>query len=182
MYDASCDGTWLLRKDCVTQKDWNADGTTTYDASAVNTYLNSIFYNLINASQRSIIKQVKIPYVTNTPNSGNPIIATGSSGFATHTFLLSAVETGGNSDGMPNDGIKLDWFISGSSGDAGRVVSSGECWTRSVYTYNARNLWKIDRSGAFNRGSAVDANMGVRPAFIIPSDTLVDSSGNIVLE
>lgn len=182
LYDASCDGAWLLRKDCVTQKDWNAGGTTTYDTSAVNTYLNSTFYNLINASQRSIIKQVKIPYVTNTPDSGNPIIATGSSGFETYTFLLSAVETGGNSDGMPNDGIKLNWFVSGSSGDAGRVVSSGEWWTRSVYTYNARDPWKIDRSGAFNRGSAVDASMGVRPAFIIPSNTLVDSSGNIMLE
>lgn len=182
LYDASCDGVWLLRKDCVTQKDWNAGGTTTYDTSAVNTYLNDTFYNLINASQRSIIKQVKIPYVTNTPDSGNPIIATGSSGFETYTFLLSAVETGGNSDGMPNDGIKLNWFVSGSSGDAGRVVSSGEWWTRSVYTYNARDPWKIDRSGAFNRGSAVDASMGVRPAFIIPSNTLVDSTGNIVLE
>lgn len=186
LYDASCDGAWLLRKDCVTQKDWNAGGTTTYDTSAVNTYLNSTFYNLINASQRSIIKQVKIPYVTNTPDSGNPTIATGSYGFETYTFLLSAVETGGNSDGMPNDGAKLDWFVSGSYDDTGRIAylstSAQDWWTRSVYTYGARYPWKINRYGAFNRGSAVDAGMGVRPAFIIPFNTLVDSSGNIVLE
>ena len=61
MYDVSCNGTWLLRKDVYIKREVNS-GVNNYSSStSVHNYLNNDFINLFDTTTRSIIKQVKIP-------------------------------------------------------------------------------------------------------------------------
>ena len=61
MYDASCDGVWLLMKDCYEAKRWHSSNVNDYANSEVHSYLNSAFLNLFDADIRAQIKQVKLP-------------------------------------------------------------------------------------------------------------------------
>ena len=45
LYDASCDGTWLLRKDCHSKRAWNTSNINNYETSAINNWLNGDFFN-----------------------------------------------------------------------------------------------------------------------------------------
>ena len=83
MYDASCNGTWLLMKDIYESRQWNSsnDKGDEYHTSDVNNYLNSTFLNLIDANIRAQIKQVKIPYSTgDVTATATATIHSGSSG------------------------------------------------------------------------------------------------------
>src|SRR5699024_335194 len=40
LYDASCDGTWLLRKDIAENRQWHSSNSNSYKASTINAYLN----------------------------------------------------------------------------------------------------------------------------------------------
>ena len=42
MYDASCDGTWLLRKDIAENREWNDTNVNDYENSTINSYLSSL--------------------------------------------------------------------------------------------------------------------------------------------
>lgn len=37
LYDASCDGTWLLRKDIHSERQWNSSNVNDYANSTINT-------------------------------------------------------------------------------------------------------------------------------------------------
>ena len=43
LYDASCDGTWLLRKDIHSNRQWHTSNVNKYETSAINTWLNGDF-------------------------------------------------------------------------------------------------------------------------------------------
>ena len=47
IYDASCDGTWLLMKDCYEARQWHSSNVNDYASSTIHSYLNSTFLNLI---------------------------------------------------------------------------------------------------------------------------------------
>ena len=88
VYDASCNGTWLLMKDASAAKYTFGDGNgNSYKDSGIHTYLNDTFYSLIDSDIRNAIKQVKIPYQNGTGSGGS--LATGSNGLSTKVFLLS---------------------------------------------------------------------------------------------
>ena len=40
LYDASCDGTWLLMKDCYEAKRWHSSNVNDYANSEINSYLD----------------------------------------------------------------------------------------------------------------------------------------------
>ena len=62
LYDASCDGTWLLRKDIHSERQWNSSNVNDYANSTINTWLNGDFFNSFGSVEQAAIKQVKIPY------------------------------------------------------------------------------------------------------------------------
>ena len=62
IYDASCDGTWLLMEDIYETRQWHSSNVNDYANSTIHSYLNSTFLNLIDANIRAQIKQAKIPY------------------------------------------------------------------------------------------------------------------------
>lgn len=181
IYDASCNGTWLLMKDVYTFMRWNGGSNYgQYSEGAIHTYLNGTFLNLLDAGIKAQIQTVKIPYV-NVTNGENT--ATGADGLSTRSFLLSEQEIGFTS--RIAIGATLAYFESATNADRIACTNNGAqpWWLRSV-----RN--KGD--GSLNYGEYIQSNgtlgstvnylaRGVRPVLIFDSEeTLVDSEFNII--
>lgn len=191
LYDSSCDGTWLLMKDCYESRQWHSSDSNSYKASTIHSYLNGTFLNLFDADIREVIKQVKIPYVNGT---GNSAVASGSSGLSCKIFLLSGREVGfSTSDDQyfPNDGTKLSYFDAGTGTTAKnkRIAklnrSTINWWLRSPYTSGPFNAWFVDANGGYNYGNCSNL-CGIRPALVLPSDYsytyYTDEDGNVYTE
>ena len=58
IYDASCDGTWLLSKNIYENRNWNSSRVNKYESSTIHSYLNSTFLNLFDSNIKDAIKQV----------------------------------------------------------------------------------------------------------------------------
>ena len=181
-YDASCDGTWLLMKDIYTTSTFS-NNNNSYKDSSIHSYLNSTFFNLIDADIRNAIKQVKIPYQNGTGSGGS--LATGSNGLSTKVFLLSGYEVGwttSDNSYFPKDGAKLDYFGSGSGGNSKRVAYNGSSaaiwWLRSPYTGGSNYGWLVYTDGSYYY-IWYNGSYGVRPAFILPSTLVVSDDGTV---
>lgn len=181
MYDASCDGCWLLRKDCYEKRQWNSSDSNSYKDSTIHSYLNSTFLNLFDADIKAQIKSIKIPYVNGTANSA---VASGANGLSAQIFLLSGYEVGFTQSldsYFPIDGAKLDYFVSGgdSTANAKRIAnlngSATVWWLRSPRTYNANYAWGVKTNG-YCRNDYCSNSYGIRPALILPSTALFDKN------
>lgn len=173
LYDASCDGTWLLRKDIHSNRQWDPSYVNKYESSAINTWLNGEFFNTLGSAEQAAIKQVKIPYRKNGGSGGSD--QSGANG-------LSCYELGwttSNSSMYPVDGAKLDYFIAGSAGKSLRIAhlngTVNVWWTRSPYASGTSNAWFIQTDGNSN-SSGVSSSYGIRPALVLPSNALFDAS------
>ena len=173
LYDASCDGTWLLRKDIAENRQWHSSDSNSYKASTIHSYLNGTFLNLFDADIREVIKQVKIPYVNGT---GNSAVASGSSGLSCKIFLLSGREVGfstSENQYFPNDGAKLSYFESGTGSSAlnKRIAklngSATYWWLRSPVTSLTSNAWRVNSSGSYSLSNCT-RSYGIRPALVLP--------------
>lgn len=185
IYDASCNGTWLLMKDIYETRQWHSSNVNDYAASTIHSYLNSTFLNLFDANIRAQIKQVKIPY---RPGSGTSMsINSGANGLSCKIFLLSNIEMGGDPSWsyMPTDGAKLSYFILGTGTDANnkRIAylngTAAVWWSRSPYTSSATYAWNCNTHGDCNYTYNCSNTYGVRPALVLPSDLLVSDDGSV---
>lgn len=176
LYDASCNGTWLVMKDIYTTGQWNSYNNNDYAASTVNALLNGTFLNQLDPSVRAQVKTVQLPYVSGTVKA----------------FLLSATEIGITTDPyflITQDGAKLDYFIAGrdnnSAADNRRITylngSALDWWLRSKCGSNGTGVWLIRPTGRY---TCSDLNctytFGIRPALILPFDILVSDDGTII--
>ena len=184
LYDASCDGTWLLMKDIYENRQWNSSNSNVYETSTVNTYLSGPFLGLFDSNIQGIIKQVKIPY---RKGGGNGTDQSGANGLSAKIFLLSSNEVGwttSDSSYFPVDGAKLDYFTASSGGNSKRIAylngSVAYWWLRSPFPGNTNRVWSVNPNGDYYSGYYASNSKGIRPAMILPSDTLVDDSGNVV--
>lgn len=185
MYDASCDGCWLLRKDIAENRKWDSTNND-YQNSDIHAYLNGDWGSRYNAGILSQIKQVKIPYVNGTGSGG--LVASGANGLSCKIFLLSGYELGwttSDDSRFPRDGAKLSYFSSGTSTAANnkRIAnynsSANNWWLRSLVINYTNRVWNVNSIG--NYYSSYYTNIyGVRPAFIIPSTALVDDNLNVI--
>ena len=92
LYDSSCDGVWLLLKDCLEQKQWHASNVNDYANSDLHKYLNNTWIKKLDANIQAQVKQVKIPY---RPGSGtSKTVNSGANGLSCKVFLLSGYEVG----------------------------------------------------------------------------------------
>lgn len=182
LYDASCDGTWLLMKDIYANRQWDSSGSNVYETSDVNTYLNGPFFNLFDRNIQGIIKQVKIPY-----RKGDGTNQSGANGLSCKVFLLGGYEVGwttSDSRYFPVDGAKLDYFGASAGGNSNRIANYGGSATswglRSPSTYSRDSyMWFVFSDGSYSTAGP-SASVGIRPALILSSTALVDDSGNIV--
>lgn len=180
LYDASCDGTWLLRKDIHSNRQWDPSYVNKYESSAINTWLNGEFFNTLGSAEQAAIKQVKIPYRKNGGSGGSD--QSGANGLSCKVFLLSCYELGwttSNSSMYPVDGAKLDYFIAGSAGKSLRIAhlngTVNVWWTRSPYASGTSNAWFIQTDGNSN-SSGASSSYGIRPALVLPSNALFDKT------
>lgn len=185
IYDASCDGTWLLRQDIAENRVWEADNVNKLESSDIHAYLNGTWLNRYDANIKSAIKQVKIPYRQNGGSGGTD--RTGTSGLSCKVFLLSGREVGftnSESSYFPNDGAKLSYFESGngSSAQQKRVAklngSATGWWLRSPHANYTGGVWYVGSYGDCDHWYANNSS-GVRPALILPSSLLVSDDGSV---
>ena len=183
LYDASCDGTWLLRKDILETRQWHSSNVNDYANSTIKAYLNSTFLARFDANIQAQIKQVKIPY---RPGSGtSQTVNSGANGLSCKIFLLSDREVGytqSNVNGyIVNDGAKLDYFKDGN-GTSEKIAklngSATSWWLRSPHTGSATHAWHVGSGGGANSLSCSGA-YGVRPALILPSSLLTSDDGSV---
>ena len=176
MYDASCDGTWLLRQDIAENRVWDRGNSNVLESSDIRSYLNGTWINRYDTDIRNAIKQVKIPYRQNGGYGGTD--RNGANGQSCKIFLLAGKEVGwGSSDHQyfPNHGAKLSYFLDGTGPSAHqqRVAtlngSATHWWLRSPNTNNEVNVWNCLPNGRFIGWSA-SGSYGVRPALVLPSD------------
>lgn len=178
LYDASCDGTWLLRKNIHSNRQWHTSYVNKYESSSINTWLNGDFFNTLGSAEQAAIKQVKIPYRKNGGSGGTD--QSGANGLSCKVFLLSCYELGwttSNSSMYPVDGAKLDYFIAGSAGKSLRIAhlngTVNDWWTRSPYASGTSNAWFIQTDGNSNSSGASNSH-GIRPALVLRSNALFD--------
>ena len=204
-YDASCNGTWLLMKDCYAEHGWHTiKNLNDYANSTIHEQLNSVFLSYFDTEIQRVIKQVKVPYRAGSGTSRT--VSTGSSGLSTKVFLLSMAEVGWNytqgkamDTWAPEDGTRLSYFgdIADSETDATRQsllrygsepVVYCDWWTRSPNTDSDRT--GTDRT-TYSLAVSVDGSVGsswstasvngIRPAIILnPTGLYLRSDGSII--
>ena len=175
LYDASCEGTWLLRKDIAENRQWHSSNSNSYKASTIHSYLNGDWLDRYDPAVAEAIVQAKIPYVNGT---GSSAVASGSSGLSCKIFLLSGYEVGwtkSTNQYFPQDGAKLSYFGSGTGTTANnkRIAklngSATPWWLRSPHTSSTDAAWRVTSDGNYNDYNC-SLSYGIRPTLILPYD------------
>lgn len=187
IYDESCNGTWLLRQDIAEKRIWDADDKNMLETSDIHAYLNGTWLNHYETDIKNAIKQVKIPYRQNGGKGGAD--QNGANGLSCRIFPLSGYEVGFSTSDfkyLPQDGAKLAYFESGTSAsaEAKRVAKWGgtaDSWSlRSPHIGTTYDVFAIARDGDYTVTLAINSH-GIRPAFVLPSNLLVNSDGTVVV-
>lgn len=161
--------TLVVRKDCYDTRQWHTSNVNAYATSAIDTWLNSTYKNLLDADIRGVIGTTKIKY---TPGNGNTTVGT----LERAIFLLSVTELGRSASYANTEGTALS--IASSLQIAYLNGSAVVQWTRSPYT--------DDTSSAYDLGTGGDVyysycrnTYGSRPAFTLPSALSVSDDGSV---
>lgn len=181
MYDASCDGTWLLMKHLYANHIWDSTDND-YAKSDIYSYLNNTFFGLFDSNIQSVIKQAKIPYTKGTGSGGS--LSTGASGLSSKVFLLSYAEVGYSSHYAVNaEGAVLDYFYGASNSDriANKLGYEASSWhLRSPNTQNNSAIYRVNIDGSWQTYEARNTG-GVRPALVLEPSVMVSDAGNITV-
>mgnify|MGYP007011215939 FL=1 len=179
LYDASCDGTWLLRKYVHSERQWNTSNVNKYESSAINTWLNGEFFNALGSAEQAAIKQVKIPYRRGGGDGGSN--QSGANGLSCKVFLLGGYELGwttSDSSDFPVDGAKLDYFESGTGTSPNKkrisYLNNGSVrswWLRSPHANTTAQACRVTDEGDYAT-STTSGSWGIRPALVLPSNAL----------
>ena len=169
-------------QDIYENRAWHSSNTNDYANSAIHSYLNSTFFDLIDADIRKDIKQVKIPYRKDSGTSTT--ITSGSNGLSAKIFLLSATEIRFSfTTYMPSgEGTELAYFkgCADSGSDSKRVArlngSTTLWWLRSPRCDTSSYALCVNSDGSWNNNSCA-SSLGIRPALILPSTLLVSDDG-----
>ena len=174
LYDASCEGTWLLRNEISSMRVYGS--SRFYADSRMPSYLNpDIACTLLSGLDEKIknaMKTVKIPYHASTGD-----IMSGANGLSCKAFILGAYEYGANTDfTLPDDGAALDYFKDTNSNDRIAYYNGQPVihWTRSDMV-NASAMWVVSGTGRLITNT-ISNSCGVRPAFILPYDYQFEES------
>lgn len=181
MYDDSCNGTWLLMKDCYTKMNFDSSNND-YENSDVHSYLNSTLLGLFDSNIQSAIKQIKLPYHKGIGNNGT--VSSGTNGLSTKAFLLSGYEIGWTQDNTSQnlsiDGAKLDYFTEGSDESvweekiANYNGSAVGWWLRTPSATGSSLKWYVRSVGGSSSTGMVNMDTyGIRPALVLPSNFLI---------
>lgn len=171
-YESSLNGTGrtlVFRKDCYDQRQWHTSNVNAYASSAIDSWLNSTYKNMLDADIRALIGSTKIRY---TPGNGNNAMST----LDRAVFLLSAYELGKSESWFNKEGTTLpnaaNYQIAKLNGST--VVQ----WTRSPYAGDTSGAICLNSSGGVSYSYCAGAS-GSRPAFTLPSNLYVSDDGSV---
>lgn len=159
--------TLVVRKDCYDTRQWHTSNVNAYATSAIDTWLNSTYKNLLDADIRGVIGITKIKY---TP--GNTTVGT----LERAIFLLSVTELGRSASYANTEGTALS--IASSLQIAYLNGSAVVQWTRSPRTGNTGGACFLYTGGGVGNGYCNDT-YGSRPAFTLPSTLSVSDDGSV---
>ena len=161
--------TLVVRKDCYDTRQWHTSNVNAYATSAIDTWLNSTYKNLLDADIRGVIGTTKIKY---TPGNGNTTVGT----LERAIFLLSVTELGRSASYANTEGTALS--IASSLQIAYLNGSAVVQWTRSPNTYGTGYACCLDTDGGVYHNGCNDT-YGSRPAFTLPSTLSVSDDGSV---
>lgn len=161
--------TLVVRKDCYDTRQWHTSNVNAYATSAIDTWLNSTYKNLLDADIRGVIGTTKIKY---TPGNGNNTVST----LERAIFLLSVTELGRSASYANTEGAALS--IASSLQIAYLNGSAVVQWTRSPSTNYTSNAYYLDTGGGVDHYSCSNT-YGSRPAFTLPSTLSVSDDGSV---
>ena len=161
--------TLVVRKDCYDTRQWHTSNVNAYATSAIDTWLNSTYKNLLDADIRGVIGTTKIKY---TPGNGNTTVGT----LERAIFLLSVTELGRSASYANTEGTALS--IASSLQIAYLNGSAVVQWTRSPYTSSTHGAGCLYADGNVDRNYCSNT-YGSRPAFTLPSTLSVSDDGSV---
>ena len=161
--------TLVVRKDCYDTRQWHTSNVNAYATSAIDTWLNSTYKNLLDADIRGVIGTTKIKY---TPGNGNTTVGT----LERAIFLLSVTELGRSASYANTEGTALS--IASSLQIAYLNGSAVVQWTRSPNTLYASYACCLYTNGNVNDNYCFNT-IGSRPAFTLPSTLSVSDDGSV---
>ena len=172
LYDASCEGTWLLRDEISSMSVYGS--SRFYADSRMPNYLNPDIAGSatsdLDEKIKNAMKTVKIPYHASTGD-----IMSGANGLSSRAFILGAYEYGAGTDlTVPVDGAALDYFKDKNDRIAYYNGQPVIHWTRSD-RINDSTVWVVSETGLLI-SNMISSSYGVRPAFILPYDYLFEES------
>lgn len=161
--------TLVVRKDCYDTRQWHTSNVNAYATSAIDTWLNSTYKNLLDADIRGVIGTTKIKY---TPGNGNTTVGT----LERAIFLLSVTELGRSASYANTEGTALS--IASSLQIAYLNGSAVVQWTRSPDTNSTNYAYYLGTNGnVYNNNCS--STYGSRPAFTLPSTLSVSDDGSV---
>ena len=161
--------TLVVRKDCYDTRQWHTSNVNAYATSAIDTWLNSTYKNLLDADIRGVIGTTKIKY---TPGNGNTTVGT----LERAIFLLSVTELGRSASYANTEGTALS--IASSLQIAYLNGSAVVQWTRSPSTSSTGSAYDLSTDGNVYYSVCSNA-FGFRPAFTLPSTLSVSDDGSV---
>lgn len=173
-YESGLNGsgrTLVVRKDCYDNRPWQSSSVNAYATSDIDAWFNSTYKNLLDADIRGAIGTTKFKY---TPSNGNNTVST----LERAIFSLSATELNKSDSWFNVEGTALE--IASSLQIAYMDGYACVQWTRSPNTTGKDMAVYLNADGNVDGYYCTDTN-GSRPAFTLPSNALVDDSGNVVI-
>ena len=161
--------TLVVRKDCYDTRQWHTSNVNAYATSAIDTWLNNTYKNLLDADIRGVIGTTKIKY---TPGNGNTTVGT----LERAIFLLSVTELGKTASYANTEGTALS--IASSLQIAYLNGSAVVQWTRSPNTNGTNYAYCLGSNGDVSRNFC-SGTYGSRPAFTLPSTLSVSDDGSV---
>lgn len=161
--------TLVVRKDCYDTRQWHTSNVNAYATSAIDTWLNSTYKNLLDADIRGVIGTTKIKY---TPGNGNTTVGT----LERAIFLLSVTELGRSASYANTEGTALS--IASSLQIAYLNGSAVVQWTRSPVTNYTYDAFCLSTDGYVSNNYCY-VTLGSRPAFTLPSTLSVSDDGSV---
>ena len=161
--------TLVVRKDCYDTRQWHTSNVNAYATSAIDTWLNSTYKNLLDADIRGVIGTTKIKY---TPGNGNTTVGT----LERAIFLLSVTELGRSASYANTEGTALS--IASSLQIAYLNGSAVVQWTRSPNANVTNYAYYLDTDGDVSYNGC-SITYGSRPAFTLPSTLSVSDDGSV---
>lgn len=164
-YEPSLNGygrTLLVRKDCYDERVFSSSNNA-YADNALDSWLCNTYPQLLDADIQAAIGTTKFYY---TPGNGNNTVAT----LQRAVFQLSIAELGKSDSSANTEGSALP--VASTLQIAYRNGAAVRQWTRTPHTGGTYRVYYLTADGSVGYSSCSESR-GSRPAFTLPSTTIV---------